>query len=155
MKYEILSLRQISVCYYQTELTNSHNQNFSIIRRHWKEFNALLRINKVNLGPSWKKYAVTKKINGLYYYQCGFPAKAQIHQFEFTIIPSGNYAKFDHRGPMNTIRKTINEIYIDVIPNSDLNIDINRSMIHFEQYDSKFNWNRQDSIVEIYVPIMN
>jgi predicted transcriptional regulator YdeE len=155
MKYKILELRQIALCYYQTELTNSHNQNFTIIRQHWKEFNALLRINKIKLRPDWKKYAITKKYNGRYYYQCAFPAQAHIRQFDFTLIRAGNYVKFDHIGPMNTIRKTINEIYIDVIPGSDLKIDLNRSMIHFEHYDSKFSWNRQDSIVEIYVPLTN
>ena len=154
MNQEILTLRQISVCYYKTELTSSHNKNFSIIRQHWKKFNTLLQINNVKLGPNWEKYAITQKGNGQYYYQCAFPAKTHIRQFEFTLIPAGNYVKFNHKGPMNTIRETINEIYKDVIPNSDFNININRSMIHFEHYDSKFNWNRQDSIVEIYVPLM-
>ena len=154
MKHEILTRSQVSVCYFQTELTRSHNQNFSIIRRHWKEFNTLLHINKVKLGPSWEKYAITKKHNGHYYYQCAFPTKTHIRQFEFAIIPGGNYLKFNHIGSMNTIQRTINEIYKNVIPNSDFNIDINRSMIHFERYDSGFNWNRQDSLVELYVPLM-
>jgi len=155
MKHEVLPLCQISVCYYQTKLTSSHNQNFSIIRRHWKEFNTLLKVCKVKFGPNWEKYAITKKYDGHYYYLCAFPTKNHIRQFEFTLIPAGNYVKFNHKGPMNTIRETINKIYKDVIPNSDFNIDINRSMIHFEHYDSKFNWNRQDSIVGIYVPLTN
>lgn len=124
MKYEVLTLRQISVCYYQTELTRSHNQNFSIIRKHWKEFNTLLGINKVKLGLNWEKYAITKKHNDQYYYQCAFPSTTHIRQFEFTIIPAGNYIKFDHEGSMSTIRKTINEIYNNVIPNSHIEIDI-------------------------------
>jgi AraC family transcriptional regulator len=155
MNQEILTLRQISVCYYQTELTSSHNKNFSIIRQHWKEFNTLLQINNVKLGPNWEKYAITQKCNGQYYYQCAFPTTAHIRQFEFMQIPAGNYVKFNHEGPMNTIRKTINQIYKEVIPNSDINIDRNRSLIHFEHYDSKFNWNRPDSIVKIYVPLTN
>jgi len=106
MKHEVLTLSQISVCYVQTELTRSQNQNFSIIRRHWKEFNALIRINKVKLGPNWEKYAITKKHNDHYYYQCAFPTKNHIRQFEFTIIPAGNYLKFNHIGPMNTIQGT-------------------------------------------------
>ena len=155
MEHKVLTLRQISVCYYQTELTRSHSQNFSIIRQHWKEFNTLLRINKVKLGANWEKYAITKKYNDQYYYQCAFPSATHIRQFEFTIIPAGNYIKFDHKGSMSTIRKTINEIYNNVIPNSQFEIDRNRSMIHFEHYDSKFNWNSQDSVVELYVPLTN
>ncbi len=63
--------------------------------------------------------------------------------------------KFNHKGSMSTIRKTINEIYSSAIPKSHFEINRNRSMIHFERYDSKFNWNRQDSVVELYVPITN
>lgn len=155
MKHEVLPLCQISVCYYPTRLTSSHNQNFSIIRRHWKKFNTLLKVNKVKFETNWEKYAITKKYDGHYYYLCAFPTKSHIRPFEFTLIPAGNYVKFNHKGPMNTIWETINKIYKDVIPNSDFNIDINRSMIHFEHYDAKFNWNRQDSIVGIYVPLTN
>jgi len=111
MKYEVLRLSQISVCYSQTELTSSHSQNFLIIRRHWMKFNNLLRINKVKLGFNWEKYAITKKYNDQYYYQCAFPSTTHLRQFEFTIIPAGNYMKFNHKGSMSTIRKTINEIY--------------------------------------------
>ncbi len=155
MKYEVLRLSQISVCYSQTELTSSHSQNFLIIRRHWMKFNNLLRINKVKLGFNWEKYAITKKYNDQYYYQCAFPSTTHLRQFEFTIIPAGNYMKFNHKGSMSTIRKTINEIYSSAIPKSHFEINRNRSMIHFERYDSKFNWNRQDSVVELYVPITN
>ena len=155
MNREVLTLCQISVCYYQTQLTSSHNKNFPIIRQHWKEFNALLRINKVKLGTNWEKYAITQKCNGQYYYQCAFQTKTHIRHFEFTHIPAGNYVKFNHEGPMNKIRETINEIYQEAIPNSGFNIDTNRSLIHFEHYDSRFNWNRPDSIVEIYVPLTN
>ena len=154
-RLDIITLRQIPVCYYQTKLTSSHNKNFSIIRQHWKEFNTLLQINKVKLGPDWEKYAITQKSNGQYYYRCAFPTTAHIRQFEFMQLPAGNYVKFNHEGPMNKIRETINKIYKEVIPNSDLNIDPNRSLIHFEHYDSKFNWNRPDSTIEIYVPLTN
>ena len=155
MNQEVLTLRQISVCYCQTKLTTSHRKNFSIIRQHWKEFNSLLKINKVKLGPDWEKYAITQKFNGQYYYKCAFPTTTPIRQFEFMQIPAGEYVKFKHEGPMNTIRETINEIYNKIIPNSDLNIDRKRSLLHIEHYDSKFNWNRPDSIVEIYVPLIS
>jgi predicted transcriptional regulator YdeE len=90
MNYRVLTLRQISVCYYQAKLTSPHNNNFSIIRQHWKEFNILLKINKVKLGPNWEKYAITQKCDGQYYYQCAFPTTTHIRQFEFTQIPAGN-----------------------------------------------------------------
>jgi len=155
MEYVVLTIHQISVCYYQTELTRSHNQNFLIIRQHWNEFNNRLRTNKVKLGLNWEKYAITKKRNDRYFYQCAFPSTTEIPQFKFTIIPGGHYVKFDHKGSMKMIKSTINEIYNNVIPRSHTEIDINRSLIHFERYDSRFNWNGKDSVIELYVPIMN
>jgi len=109
----------------------------------------------LKLGPNWEKYAITQKCKGQYFYQCAFPAIAHIRQFEFMQIPAGNYVRFKHEGPMNKIRNTINKIYKEVIPKSDLMVEKNRSLIHFEHYDSKFNWDRPDSIVEIYVPLTN
>ena len=155
MEHKVLTLRQISVCYYQTELTRSHSQNFSIIRQHWKAFNTLLKINKVTLGANWEKLAMTQRYKDQYYYQCAFPSAIHIRPFEFMVIPAGNYFKFDHKGSMSTIGKTLNEIYNNVIPKSHIQIDKNRSMIHFERYDSKFNWNSQDSVVEVYIPLPN
>lgn len=155
MEYEILKRPGISICYLETELTRSHAQNFHIIRRHWKAFNALLRINKVRLGPDWEKYAITQKRKGDYYYQCAFPAKTHVSPFEFSRIPAGSYIRFVHKGPMNAIRGTINTIYKDIIPDSGLKIDVNRSMIHYERYDANFNWNKQDSNLDLYVPLMN
>ena len=148
MRYEVLTLSQFSVCFYQTELTRSHNQNFSIIRQNWIEFNDLLRSNKIKLGENWEKFAITKKENDHYYYQCAFPSDSHINQFEFTFIPTGNYLKFTHRGSMRMISKTIN-----VIPDSHFEIDLKRSLIHFERYDSSFNWNHKNSVVELFVPI--
>ncbi len=155
MKYEVLPLSEISVCYHQIELTRSHKRNFYIIRRHWKEFNTLLQNHKIQLGANWEKYAITMKHDGKYYYQCAFPSETNNSPFEFALIPAGQYAKFTHNGPMNEIWNTINIIYKDVIPSSKLSIDIERSMIHFEHYDSNFSWNRQDSTLEIYIPLMD
>ncbi len=153
MRYEVLTLSQFSVCFYQTELTRSHHQNFSIIRENWIEFNDLLRSNKINLGENWEKFAITKKENNHYYYQCAFPSDSQINQFEFTLIPAGNYLKFTHQGSMRMISKTINVIYRNVIPDSHFEIDPKRSLIHFERYDSRFNWNHKDSVIELFIPI--
>jgi len=155
MKYEIKYIPKISVCYFETQLTTSHQKNSSIISDHWKKFNSLLRLNEIKFDSEWQKFGITIKINNQYYYQCAFPSKNHIPQFKHSNIPAENFAKFNHAGPLYSLSKTINQIYKQIIPRSPLDIDLNRSLIHYERYDSKFNWNNQNSIIEIFVPLKN
>ena len=39
--------------------------------------------------------------------------------------------------------------------NKETNINLveNRQFVYFEKYDYKFHWNREDSVIEIYIPI--
>ena len=155
MKYEIIYIPRTNVCYFETQLTTSHQNNFSIISDHWEKFNSLLRINEIKFDSEWEKFGITKKANNQYIYQCAFPSEERIPQFKHSNIPAGNFAKFNHAGPLYLLSKTINQIYKQIIPGSLLDIDFNRSLIHYERYDSKFNWNNQNSIIEIYVPLQN
>jgi len=153
MKYEILYISKLNVCYFETKITTSHQNNSSIISDHWKKFNILLRINKIKFDSEWEKFGITMKINNQYFYQCSFQSERCIPPFNQTSIPAGNFAKFNHTGPLSLLSKTMNQIYKQIIPISPLDIDLNRSLIHYERYDSKFNWNNQNSVIEIYVPL--
>ena len=155
MKYKIINVPQINVCYFETQLTTSHQNNFSIISGHWKKFNTLIRINGIKLDAKWEKFGITIKTKNQYFYRCAFYSENRIPQFEPAYIPAGSYAKFIHTGPVYLLSKTINQIYKTIIPNSPLGIDLDRSVIHYERYDSRFNWNDQNSIVEIYIPLQN
>ena len=93
------------------------------------------------------------KSNGKYKYQCAYQTDSSIAQFHTSIIPSGKYAKFNHVGPINLISKTINYIYKIAIPEFHLGVDADRSILHFEKYDSRFGWNSNKSIIEIYLPL--
>ena len=153
MKYKIINVPKINVCYFETQLTTSHQKNFSIIQGHWKKFNTRLRINKIKFDSEWEKFGITTKTNNLYFYQCAFYSESRIPQFEYAHIPAGSFAKFTHTGPLYSLSKTINQIYKEIIPSSPLNINFNRSVIHYERYDSRFNWNNQNSIIDIFVPL--
>jgi len=155
MKYEIIYSPKINVCHFEIQLTTFHQKNFSIISNHWKKFNTLLRINEIKLDSEWEKFGITIKTNNQYFYQCAFPSEGHIPRFKQTSIPEGSFAKFNHTGPLYLLSKTINQIYKQIIPVSLLDIDFNRSLIHYERYDSKFNWNNQNSIVEINIPLKN
>ncbi|MCP3876279.1 MAG: hypothetical protein GY699_24440 [Desulfobacteraceae bacterium] len=155
MKYELKYIPKISVCYFEMQLTTSHQKNFSIISDQWKKFNSLLRINKIIFDSEWKKFGITIKANNHYFYQCAFTSEKRIQQFKHSNISAGTFAKFNHIGSLYALSKTINQIYKQIIPQSSLDIDLNRLLIHYEKYDSKFNWNNKNSIIEIYVPVKN
>lgn len=120
-----------------------------------EKLNTLLRINGIKFNSEWEKFGITIKTDNRYFYQCAFHSESCIPQFEHAHIPAGSYAKFIHTGQLYSLSKTINQIYKTIIPSSPLDIDLNRSVIHYERYDSRFNWKHQNSIIEIYVQLQN
>jgi hypothetical protein len=56
---------------------------------------------------------------------------------------------------MRLLKSTVNNIYKKVNPESDFNIDENRTAIHYEEYDHRFLWNKPSSLVSTYVPVKN
>ena len=153
MNSEFIELPETQISYFETGISTSHSTNATIISAHWKKFNILLRINNVNLGPNWCKYGITSKSNGVYKYQCAFETDSPIPQFDSMIIPKGAFAKFNHIGPISKLSQTFNYIYKIAIPELSLSINPNRPLLHIEKYDSKFNWNSLESIVEILLPV--
>ena len=55
------------------------------------------------------------------------------------------------------IEKIENKIFYYIsIPKKDFvpnDFTENRQFVYFEKYDYKFHWNREDSVIEIYIPI--
>lgn len=157
---KIFLYNQIELIGYKTELTKSNNLNFQIISKHWKYFNQVLYQIKGHSSSSvnWVKYGVAYKENGKYYYLASIPYKLKCcYPLNMTRIniPNGYYALFNHKGKMIDISKTLSCIFKLEIPANNLiikNIGI-FGIIYFEKYDKKFHWNREDSIIEIFVPI--
>jgi predicted transcriptional regulator YdeE len=153
INHEFSELPEINISYFETGISTSHSRNASIISSHWQRFNSLLRVNNVQLGTNWKKYGITVKTDDIYKYQCAYKTETPIPQFGSAKIPGGHFAKFNHAGPIDKISRTINYIYKIAIPQLSLPVDKNRSILHIEKYDSKFNWNSDESVVEILLPI--
>lgn len=153
MTYDLITLAAANIAYVETPLSTSHSQNAAIITNHWKKFNSLLRANQVQLGANWQKFGLTMKINGQYTYRCAYKTDHANPAFNTTTIQAGQFAKFSHVGPISQISTTINQIYKSAIPTHSLDIDINRTLLHFEQYDARFNWNNPTSVVDIYLPL--
>lgn len=131
-----------------TTLTNSQSDNFEIIKKHWKKFDAELK--KLNLNQNkrnWEKYGITFKTNETYYYLTAIPQNnlAFPKHFVNKEIPKGEYKVFTHKGKMENIKQTIHDIYRNILPDSNLTIEhkSKTGFIHFEKYDYRFHWAKQ------------
>jgi predicted transcriptional regulator YdeE len=151
--------KAISIFGITVELTRSQSQNFIIITNHWKNFNHQLKQNQFNqISENWCKYGVTFKIGERYFYLAAIPWKGQNLPDNFIKkeIPKGEYAVFFHKGAMENIKNTIHSIYKEILPTSNLSLKQTpqTGFMHFEKYDYRFQWNKSDSIVAIWVPII-
>lgn len=153
MKYSILEKETFTVSGLQIKLSTSQRKNFKIITQHWQNFNNELKINKIKFKRNWLKYGITKKINGEYFYLIAIPYENDIIGFEKEEIKGGTFICFEHTGEMDLIKSCIFDIYRNFIPKCNFEVEINRTMMHYEQYDHRFLWNNSNSIVEIYLPI--
>lgn len=93
-----------------------------------------------------------RKNGGLTYF-CAIPKR--------TIIPDGfilkeiqphQYLVAEHTGAMNRIYDTYEELYRNLLPNIKYE-PLPTDLIHLEKYDERFHWNRENSIIEIWIPI--
>jgi predicted transcriptional regulator YdeE len=141
-----------------TALTRSQADNFGIIQKHWRYFNAELKKYRLqqNAG-NWVKYGITFKTEESYFYMTAIPQNDFVFPAHFIpfLIPEGEYEVFTHRGKMADIKNTIYDIYTNVLPNSTLKIAVQAQagFIHFEKYDKRFNWNSTDSEIDIFLPL--
>ena len=156
MEFKIVIKKNLEICGLQTELTTSQQENHKIITKHWQVFNNKLSSRKINSGENWKKFGITTKKNNRYFYlsAISIPAKADISSFTVFNMAGGKFACFHHKGKLEFIKSTIHNIYKNIIPMSNLKIDKKRFLIHYEQYDNRFHWNKTDSVIDIFVPII-
>jgi predicted transcriptional regulator YdeE len=148
----------IQVCGLVIELTKSQTNNFTIIQKHWKNFNDELKKFKLNkTGGNWTKYGITFKKGEKYFYLTGIPRSSLIFLDHFSIfeIPKGEYETFIHKGDMEKLKQTIYAIYKVFLPKSTIILEdhIKTGFLHFEKYDYRFQWNKTNSVIEIYLPL--
>lgn len=139
-------------------ISKSQSENYSIINNFWKEFNVKIKVSDLPIknGGNWEKYGVTYKIGDIYKYFCGIPVEYDYVNtfYEVFEIVDGEYAVFQHKGAMYNLKNTINKIYKEIIPNDKLDL-IQNKYFHYELYNYQFKWNKNESIIEIYLPINN
>jgi predicted transcriptional regulator YdeE len=139
-------------------ISKSQSENYSIINNFWKEFNKKIKVSNLPIknGGNWEKYGVTYKTEDIYKYFCGIPVENNYVNtfYEVFEIVDGEYAVFQHKGAMYNLKNTINKIYKEIIPNDKLDL-IQNKYFHYELYNYQFKWNKNESIIEIYLPINN
>ena len=93
--------------------------------------------------------------NGKLYYFCSIPKRTIIpDNFLYKEIPSYKYLVVEHIGAMGKIYETYRKIYQEIIPNTPYT-PIKNIILHFEKYDYRFHWNRDNSVIEIWIPIQD
>lgn len=142
------------------ELTKWQDQNFVLIQNHWFRFNKELKNYQLNQSKgNWVKYGITYKVGERYFYLTCIPAAGLLFPDHFMqmVIPKGRYEVFTHMGDMKNIKATVYDIYKNILPNSNLQIEQASKIgfIHFEKYDFRFQWNKPNSVIDIYLPLEN
>ncbi len=132
---------------------NEHQE----IAQMWGEFNR-------------REAEIQHAISGPCYGVCSMPDEANDGAFEYVAcvevsrvdeehlpegmvvrhVPAARYAVFEHKGRLNTLGDTYNNIYQKWIPQSGLKL---KGGFDMEVYDCKFKLNSDDSIFYIYVSV--
>ena len=137
-------------------ITRSQQQNALICQKFWRTFNAELAASRLTQKRDWRKFAMTDSHEGAHRYFCGIPddpTRAIPDHFDTFTVPAANYLVFAHEGSMAGRGSTLSTIYQQILPEIEV-APAHESLFHFEKYDQRFHWNRADSVIEIWVPIV-
>lgn len=74
--------------------------------------------------------------------------------FTLKQIKAHKYIVVEHVGAMNKIYETYGKLYQEILPNTGYR-PAQDDFLHFERYDQRFYWNNTNSIIEIWLPIMD
>ena len=103
------------------------------------------------------KYGLTLKEGDEYFYFTGIPLKleySRTDEFEFFTIKSGDYMQSEHQGKLELLPNTVNQIFRVILPSHRINPH-NNGLIFIEKYGKRFHWNRNDSIIDIFIKFQN
>lgn len=153
MNYCIRRAKTFFVIGQEIELTHSQRTNIQISTHFWQQFN--LNIKRAGLSQThyWTKFAFMQRRENQLFYYCAIPKKTVVPVgFKLKEIQESFYLVVEHVGSMNKIYNTYGKIYQELLPHLPYT-PITSDFLHFEKYDARFHWNREDSIIEIWVPI--
>ena len=153
MNYTIRELEPFSVIGQEIELSNRKKENIKICVEFWREFNNNLKKAYLSQAGNWIKYAFMERREDKLFYYCAIPRKVVIPEgFISKEISSNKCLVVEHIGVMDRIYETYSKIYKEILPNAEY-IPLQENFLHFERYDTRFHWNRDSSVIEIWIPI--
>lgn len=153
MKYTIREMEALSLIGQEIQLTKSKSQNIKICTQFWQQFNTNLKKAYLFQSGNWVKYAFMEKRGEQLFYFCAIPRKVVVPDgFLMKEIPSQQYLVVEHIGAMDNIYDTYGKLYQELLPGTGYTLR-KKDFLHFERYDYKFQWNRSNSVIEIWVPI--
>jgi predicted transcriptional regulator YdeE len=159
-EFELVEISRIAVVGVPVILSRSQRENFSIISDLWKRFNAQIHKigNRPRSGKDWEKFGITYTRDHRYCYLAAMrymdgmrPPPNMVRKD----IARGRYACISHSGKISDLKSTVRDIHKKILPENNLSRESPQKagLIQFERYDKRFQWNKPDSIIEIYVPI--
>ena len=87
------------------------------------------------------------------FYFCSIPKRNGVpNNFVYKEIQHYKYLVVEHIGSMDKIYETYGMIYQEILPQMEY-IPLQENFLHFEKYDYRFHWNKENSIIEIWLPI--
>ncbi len=153
MNYTICELEAFSVIGQEVELTNFQRKNIEISTQFWRKFNTNLKRAYISQSGNWFKYAFMERRDGSLFYYCAVPQKAVVPKdFVLKEIKKQKYLVVDHIGAMDKIYDTYRIIYQEILPNVNY-VPYKDKFLHFERYNDRFHWNKENSMIGIWVPI--
>ena len=153
MKYTIRELETFSVIGQEVELTNYQKRNIQISTQFWRKFNSNLKKSYLSQSGNWIKYAFMERRNEKLFYFCSIPKRNGVpNNFVYKEIQHYKYLVVEHIGSMDKIYETYGMIYQEILPQMEY-IPLQENFLHFEKYDYRFHWNKENSIIEIWLPI--
>lgn len=153
MNYIIREMEAFSVIGQEVELTNFQNRNIKICTQFWREFNSNLKRAYLSQAGNWLKYAFMQRRKEKLFYYCAIPRKIVVPDgFLSKEIAPHRYLVAEHIGSMDRIYDTYRKIYQEILPNTPYT-PLQDDFLHFERYDYRFQWNKENSIIEIWIPI--
>jgi len=156
---QIPALKVVGLGAQFVSILSPNKSNMSVIPQLWDQF--VKRQDEIKNripGPSYGLVemlppgATKSDPDELYYIACtGVTDFSDIPRGMINrSIPEGKYAKFTHKGMLNTLGETASFIYKQWVPNSKTKL---RGGPHIEVYDQRFNPHSNESEFDICLPL--
>lgn len=151
---EIVELGEMTVIGYQSLISMKHNLIFDLWMRYMAKIGDIQNLSdpKVSLGITY--WGEEKDDDYLFFHLVGM----QVTDFSvipqgmtYLLIPAHKYAKFTHRGSLESLSETYGFIYGEWATSGVY--PISGDFYEIEWYDERFNPSSSESELDIYVPI--